>query len=84
MTYFLWTLLSLSAVLTLCGGMALLFRLTRAGRCGRVMNAVWGIVLLLALHSAPAARGLAAQVPLWRNWQQCADSAVGRHNRRTG
>ena len=49
MNGFLLSLLALTHVLTVCGGAALLFRLTRAGRCGRLMSAVWMIVLLLAL-----------------------------------
>lgn len=49
MNGFLLSLLALTHVLTVCGGAALLFRLTRAGRCGRLMSAVWTIVLLLAL-----------------------------------
>ena len=49
MNGFLFSLLGLTAALTVCGGSALLFRLSPAGRSGRWMSAVWAAVLLLAL-----------------------------------
>lgn len=49
MNGFLLRLFLLTVILTLCGGAALLFRLTRAGRCGRVMSRVWAMVLVLAI-----------------------------------
>lgn len=49
MNGFLLRLCILTLVLSVCGGGALLFRLTRAGRCGRIMSRVWAAVLLLAI-----------------------------------
>ncbi len=78
MNGFILRLCILTAILTLCGGAALLFRLTRAGRCGRVMSRVWAVVLVLAILPLrlPAAWLPEAEPPVARPVAEQPSAAV--------